>query len=134
LTGSDAAPGDAPGVPVTLAALQAADAPQPGAPLDPATRWADIYRKSRKFEVESPPVPPDQPSHSLQGRLRRRPKSISQEIGVLLRRNWLLFRNNPAALLLYILLGLLAACSRASCCATNIGMPAGPLFGDVRYH
>lgn len=94
----------------------AAPASQPGALvnnnhnhseyLDQASRWADIYRKSRKFEGEPPGEPPDRPTSSKPGRLHSRPKRLFHEVGLLLRRNWLLFRNNPAALLLYMLMGV----------------------------
>jgi ABC-2 type transport system ATP-binding protein len=77
------------------------------ASLDDASRWADIYRLSRQYEREEFGIPPPmdrsvaRPAHNV--RLRKR--SWVHEFGVLLRRNWLLFRNNFAALALYLLLG-----------------------------
>lgn len=72
--------------------------------LDDASRWAEIYRKSRQF-VQEPIGEP--PPHATVPEIRSRThsKNWMHELRVLLRRNWLMFRHNFSALALYLLLG-----------------------------
>ena len=72
--------------------------------LDDASRWAEIYRKSRQF-VQEPMGEP--PPHATVPEIRSRTHSKNwiHELRVLLGRNWLMFRHNFSALALYLLLG-----------------------------
>lgn len=71
---------------------------------DDASRWAEIYRKSRQYAHEPLGAPPPTATvpeiHS-----RTHSKNWIHELRVLLTRNWLMFRHNFSALALYILLG-----------------------------
>ncbi|MEW5871131.1 MAG: ABC transporter ATP-binding protein/permease [Chloroflexota bacterium] len=77
---------------------------------DDASRWADIYRKSRRYDPQGELSPPattrgqEQPAGSKR-KIHSRPRSWVHEFWVLLRRNWMLFANNVPALGLYFLLG-----------------------------
>lgn len=96
--------GEAAELPVRLEAIQTKGS---GKIADDASRWAEIYRKSRRYENEPPgelpqPAAPLPPPDKI-GRQRQR--SWLHELRVLLKRNWLLFINNLPALGLYLLLG-----------------------------
>lgn len=71
---------------------------------DDATRWAEIYRKSRHFSQEPMVDPPARPTNP-DIRSRTHSKNWLHEWRVLLVRNWLMFRHNFSALALYLLLG-----------------------------
>jgi ABC-type multidrug transport system ATPase subunit len=71
---------------------------------DDASRWAEIYRKSRQFVHEPLGEPP--PNATVpEIRSRTHSKNWIHELRVLLTRNWLMFRHNFSALALYLLLG-----------------------------
>lgn len=89
--------------------LAAQDIPPVGKGMraDDASRWADIYRKSRQYEHEALgelPKPAVITRTAPQATKPRR-RSWLHEMKVLLQRNWLLFLNNLPALGLYLLLG-----------------------------
>ncbi len=71
---------------------------------DDASRWAELYRKSRQFVNE--PLG-ETPLQAAQPEIRSRThqKDWGHELRVLLKRNWLMFRFNFSALALYLLLG-----------------------------
>lgn len=71
---------------------------------DDASRWAEIYRKSRQFVHEALGDPPPNATVPVI-RTRTHSKNWVHELRVLLTRNWLMFRHNFSALALYLLLG-----------------------------
>ncbi len=75
--------------------------------VDDASRWAEIYRKSRQFVHEDTGSPPPKPTIP-EIRSRTHSKNWVHELRVLLKRNWLMFRHNFSALALYLLLGPLS--------------------------
>ncbi|MBN2550187.1 MAG: ATP-binding cassette domain-containing protein [Anaerolineales bacterium] len=77
-----------------------------GLSRDDASRWADIYRKSRAYEREDLGTPPRKPTPMpASSKIQFRPKNWLNDLWILLKRNWMLFSNNPSALGLYFLLG-----------------------------
>lgn len=80
--------------------------PSNGLSRDDASRWADIYRKSRAYESEPLGTPPRRPAPMpAPSKIQSRPKNWLNDLRILLKRNWMLFSNNPSALVLYFLLG-----------------------------
>lgn len=75
------------------------------ASADDASRWAEIYRKSKVFDEEPLGETPEKTPPPRQARFSVSTRDWGHELRVLLKRNWLLFVNNPSALALYLLLG-----------------------------